>query len=174
MSYVQRNTFRLLGSQSQPSRRYWATLNEICVTRYVIKQSFSIWPKVAMNKSVCCKHHVQTRCFSDFSYDSSTSSRDVRICVMSAVSPDTTVFACSPTSKTQGVSNVVKVVRQSFVTCGWNNTRVSFRSHDLNSGDQVKKTEMGRTCSTYGGEQRCVQGFSGKTWRKETIWKTQA
>jgi hypothetical protein len=24
------------------------------------------------------------------------------------------------------------------------------------SGDQVKKTEMGRTCSTYGEEQRCI------------------
>ena len=23
------------------------------------------------------------------------------------------------------------------------------------AGDQVKKTEMGRTCSTYGGEERC-------------------
>jgi hypothetical protein len=31
------------------------------------------------------------------------------------------------------------------------------------SGDQVKKTEMGRTCGTYGGEERCIQGFSGKT-----------
>jgi hypothetical protein len=28
---------------------------------------------------------------------------------------------------------------------------------------QVKKTEMGRTCGTYGGEDRCIQGFSGKT-----------
>jgi hypothetical protein len=26
----------------------------------------------------------------------------------------------------------------------------------------VKKTEMGRTCSTYGGEERCIQGFSRK------------
>jgi hypothetical protein len=24
------------------------------------------------------------------------------------------------------------------------------------------KTEMGRTCSTYGGEERCIQGFSGE------------
>jgi hypothetical protein len=28
---------------------------------------------------------------------------------------------------------------------------------------EVKKTEMGRTCGTYGGEERCIQGFSGKT-----------
>jgi hypothetical protein len=42
------------------------------------------------------------------------------------------------------------------------------------SGDQVKKTEMGRTCSTYGGEEMCIQGFSRETWGKETTWKTQA
>jgi hypothetical protein len=29
--------------------------------------------------------------------------------------------------------------------------------------DQVKKTEMGRTCGAYGGEERCIQGFSGET-----------
>jgi hypothetical protein len=29
-------------------------------------------------------------------------------------------------------------------------------------GDQVKKTEVGRTCSTYGGEERCIQGLVGK------------
>jgi hypothetical protein len=23
--------------------------------------------------------------------------------------------------------------------------------------------EMGRTCGTYGGEERCIQGFSGET-----------
>jgi hypothetical protein len=28
---------------------------------------------------------------------------------------------------------------------------------------QVKKTEMGRTCSMNGGEKRCKQGFSGET-----------
>jgi hypothetical protein len=42
------------------------------------------------------------------------------------------------------------------------------------SGDQVKKTEMGRTCGTFGGEERCIQGFSGETWGKETTLKTQA
>jgi hypothetical protein len=30
------------------------------------------------------------------------------------------------------------------------------------SCDQVKKTEMGRTCSTYVGE-KCIEGFSGVT-----------
>ena len=29
--------------------------------------------------------------------------------------------------------------------------------------DEVKKTEMGRTCGTYGREERCIQGFSGET-----------
>ena len=31
------------------------------------------------------------------------------------------------------------------------------------SGDQIRKTEMGRACSTYGGEKRYLQGFGGKT-----------
>jgi hypothetical protein len=25
-----------------------------------------------------------------------------------------------------------------------------------------------------GREERCIHGFSGETWRKETTWKTQA
>jgi hypothetical protein len=29
--------------------------------------------------------------------------------------------------------------------------------------DEVKKTEMRRTCGTYGGEERCIQGFNGET-----------
>ena len=27
----------------------------------------------------------------------------------------------------------------------------------------ANKTEMGRTCGTYGGEETCIQGFSGET-----------
>ena len=30
-------------------------------------------------------------------------------------------------------------------------------------GVHINKTEMGRTCSTYGGEKRCMQDFSGET-----------
>jgi hypothetical protein len=29
-------------------------------------------------------------------------------------------------------------------------------------GDQIKN-EMGRACGTYGGEERCIQGFGGET-----------
>jgi hypothetical protein len=31
------------------------------------------------------------------------------------------------------------------------------------SGDQIKKTEMGRAFSKFGGEKRCIQGLSGET-----------
>jgi hypothetical protein len=31
------------------------------------------------------------------------------------------------------------------------------------SGDQIKKNEMGGACSTYGWEERCIQGFGGET-----------
>ena len=40
------------------------------------------------------------------------------------------------------------------------------------SCDHNKKNEIGRACSTYGGQERCVQGFGGETCRKETTWKT--
>jgi hypothetical protein len=31
------------------------------------------------------------------------------------------------------------------------------------SGDKIEKSEMGGACSTYGGEERLIQGFSGET-----------
>jgi len=31
------------------------------------------------------------------------------------------------------------------------------------SVDKIKKYEMGRLCSTYGGEGRCIKGFGGET-----------
>ena len=41
------------------------------------------------------------------------------------------------------------------------------------SGEQIEN-EMRVACRTYGEEERRVQGFGGKNWRKETTWKTQA
>jgi hypothetical protein len=31
------------------------------------------------------------------------------------------------------------------------------------AGDKIKKNEMGRACSAYGGGERCVQDFGGET-----------
>ena len=42
------------------------------------------------------------------------------------------------------------------------------------SGDQIEKNELGGACSAYGGEERCIQGFGGETWGKESTWETQA
>jgi len=33
---------------------------------------------------------------------------------------------------------------------------------------------MGGECNMHGGEEGCIQGCGGKTWGKETTWKTQA
>jgi len=33
-------------------------------------------------------------------------------------------------------------------------------------GDQIKENEMGGTCSTYGGDEKCIQIFGGETWGK--------
>ena len=38
---------------------------------------------------------------------------------------------------------------------------------------QIKKNEMGRTCSTSGGEERYIQDFGGETCSKETTWKAR-
>jgi len=37
-------------------------------------------------------------------------------------------------------------------------------------GDQMKEDEMCGTCSTYRGEERCIQSFGGEALGKETIW----
>ena len=42
------------------------------------------------------------------------------------------------------------------------------------SRDKMEKNEMGGTCSAYGGEERCIQGFGGETGGKEIIGETQA
>jgi hypothetical protein len=31
------------------------------------------------------------------------------------------------------------------------------------AGDEIEKNEMGGVCSAFGGGERCVQGFGGKT-----------
>ena len=36
-------------------------------------------------------------------------------------------------------------------------------AHQILSGDQVKKSEIGGACGTHGGQERCVQGFCWET-----------
>ena len=36
-------------------------------------------------------------------------------------------------------------------------------SQQILSGDQIETNEMGGACSTYGGKERCIQGFGGET-----------
>ena len=36
-------------------------------------------------------------------------------------------------------------------------------AHPILWGDKIEKNEMGRTCGTYGGRERCAQGFGGGT-----------
>ena len=33
---------------------------------------------------------------------------------------------------------------------------------------------MGGARSAYEGEERCIEGFGGEIWGKETTWETQA
>jgi hypothetical protein len=45
-------------------------------------------------------------------------------------------------------------ITRSFMICA---------PHKYYSGDQIKKIEMGGACGTYGGQERCRQGFGGET-----------
>jgi hypothetical protein len=45
---------------------------------------------------------------------------------------------------------------------------------EYRAGDKIEKNDMGGACSTYGGRERCVQGFGGETWEKETAGETEA
>jgi hypothetical protein len=40
---------------------------------------------------------------------------------------------------------------------------ISISQHSIITHDQIKNTEMGSACSTYGGEKRYIQNFGGKT-----------
>jgi hypothetical protein len=42
-------------------------------------------------------------------------------------------------------------------------TRSAIHLTKYYSGDQIKKTELGRSCSAYGGELRCLHDFGGET-----------
>jgi hypothetical protein len=39
---------------------------------------------------------------------------------------------------------------------------------------QINKNEMEGSSGTFGGKERCIQGFGGENWVKETNWKTVA
>jgi len=44
----------------------------------------------------------------------------------------------------------------------------------VDDSDQIEKIVMDAACSTYGGQETCIQGCGGETGRKETTWKNQA
>jgi hypothetical protein len=55
------------------------------------------------------------------------------------------------------------------VTGEWKKLHITYCA-----GDKIEKNEMGGACSAYGGGERCVQDFGGKTWREEATGETQA
>ena len=42
----------------------------------------------------------------------------------------------------------------------------------LFGGQNQEKWDM-QACSTYGEKERCIYGFGGSTWGKETTWRAQ-
>ena len=51
---------------------------------------------------------------------------------------------------------------------------IQTRPREIYYANMDTKNEMGGAWSAYGGEVRCIQGFGGETWGKETTWETQA
>ena len=49
-----------------------------------------------------------------------------------------------------------------------------YTPHPILLSDKIEMNERGGAGSTYGGEERRVQGFGGETWWKETTWENQA
>jgi len=41
------------------------------------------------------------------------------------------------------------------------------------SEDQIEKNELGWACSTYGEEERFIQGYGREIWGKETTWEAR-
>jgi hypothetical protein len=55
---------------------------------------------------------------------------------------------------------------EGFITLGF----ISGKGHmPYYWGDQIKKNEMGEECSTFRGEERCVQGLVGKPERMRPL-----
>ena len=47
-----------------------------------------------------------------------------------------------------------------------------YSSPNICSGEQIEKNEIGGACSTYGRDERHIQGFDGETGGKETTGET--
>jgi len=62
------------------------------------------------------------------------------------------------------------LVKREEVREEWRRLRTE-ELHDLYDtpikGDQINKNVIGGTCSTYEGEERCMQGFGGENLGKE-------
>jgi len=46
-------------------------------------------------------------------------------------------------------------------------------AHRILLGGQIKENERGGACSTYGRQERWIQGFGGRNLTEKTTWKTQ-
>lgn len=49
-----------------------------------------------------------------------------------------------------------------------------YSSTNIIKGFLIKKDKRSGACSTYGGEDKCIQNFGRETYRKKTIWKVGA
>jgi hypothetical protein len=69
-------------------------------------------------------------------------------------------------------------LREEEVVRGWRRLHNEelhkfYASLSINQGDQDKQHGMGGACSSHGRDENFIQFFYLKTWREETIQKTQ-
>jgi hypothetical protein len=50
---------------------------------------------------------------------------------------------------------------------------ITFTLFPVYLNDKIKANEMGKACSTSGGEEECIEDIGGKARRKETTGKTK-
>ena len=126
--------------------------------------------KSRLKSGNACYHFVQSLLFS------SLLSKCVKIIYRNIILP-VVLYCCENWSVTLKEECRLKVfenrVLRRIFGSKWDEVRGEWRRLDNkelytpyippNMGDQVKKTKMGRTCSTFGGVERCIQGFIGKT-----------
>jgi hypothetical protein len=110
--------------------------------------------------------------------------KNIKIKVYRTIILPVVLYGCETWSLILRVKHKLKVfenrvLRRMFgterdeVTGEWRSLMIC-TPHQILFNCQIVENWMDGTCSTYAGEEGCIQGFGVDTRGKETTWKTQA